>query len=121
MPVKLFSLKNVQDDEASEVRELLSHNAIDFYETPTGNWGISSPAIWLKEDALLDKAKSLIDEYQIERSKRIRNEFDALKREGRNRTIIDSFKENPLRIIVYLSIIVGLLYISIKPFIGFVS
>ncbi len=119
MPVKLFSLKNVHDDEANEIRELLSDNSVDFYETPPGNWGVSSPAIWLKDDEQLNNAKSLIDHYQIERSKRIRNEFAALKREGKNRTIIDSFKENAVRLIVYLAIIAGLLYISIKPFINF--
>ena len=35
----LFRLNGVSDDEANDVRELLSNNAIDFYETSPGNWG----------------------------------------------------------------------------------
>jgi len=121
MAVKLFSMRNVHDDEAQEIRELLLQHSIEFYETPTGNWGISSPAIWLEDDTLFNRAKSLIDEYQIERSIRIRKEYEELKREGKNRTIIDSFKENPLRLVVYLLIVVGLIYITTKPFIDFIG
>jgi len=121
MPVKLFSLRNVLDDEASEIRELLSSHSIDFYETPAGNWGLSSPAIWLQDDDLLESTKELLDEYQIQRSKRIREEFALLKKEGKHRTILDNFKENPVRLIAYLAIILGLIYFSTKPFIDFIK
>lgn len=35
----LFRLSGVPDDEADDVRMLLTDNAIDFYETSAGNWG----------------------------------------------------------------------------------
>ena len=34
----LFKLRNVPDDEALEVRELLELNDIDYFETTPGNW-----------------------------------------------------------------------------------
>jgi len=46
----LFRLNGVSEDEIEDVRELLTEHDIDFYETPPGNWGISMPAIWVKED-----------------------------------------------------------------------
>jgi len=121
MPVKLFSLKNVLDEEANEIRELLAQNSIDFYETPAGNWGVSLPAIWLKDEELLETAKYLIEKYQQERLIKVKVEFENQKREGKSRTIIDSFKDNPQRMIVYLLIVLGLIYISTKPFIDFVK
>ena len=41
----LFRLRNVPDDEADEVRELLTQHSIEFYETGAGNWGISMPRV----------------------------------------------------------------------------
>ena len=37
----LFRLRNVPDDEAEEVRQLLEEHGIETYETDAGNWGIS--------------------------------------------------------------------------------
>jgi hypothetical protein len=116
MPVKLFSLHNVPDDEAEEVRELLRGNEIDFYETPAGNWGISVPSIWLHDENQQEKAKALIDDYQKERLSRVREEYAQLGRTGRHRTMGDMIRENPLRFVVYLAAIAALLYLSTKPF-----
>lgn len=116
MPVKLFSLHNVPDDEAEEVRELLRGNEIDFYETPAGNWGISVPSIWLHDENQLEKAKALIDDYQKERLSRVREEYAQVGWTGRHRTMGDMIRENPLRFVVYLAAIAALLYLSTKPF-----
>lgn len=67
MSILLFSLRGVPDDEAYEVRELLTEQAIDFYETPAGNWGVSMPALWLKNDDELAMAQSLLNSYQQQR------------------------------------------------------
>lgn len=116
MPVKLFSLHNVPDDEAEEVRELLRGNAIDFYETPAGNWGISVPSIWLHDESQLEEAKALIGDYQKERLVRVREEYAQLERAGRHRTIGDVIRENPLRFVAYLAAIASLLFFSTQPF-----
>ena len=116
MSILLFSLKNVPDDEAEEVRQLLASNSISFYETPAGKWGISSPAIWLHDDEELPNAKALIEAYQKERFIRNRKEFESLKSEGKHRTIVHAIAENPLRFVFYLAVIAVVLYLSIAPF-----
>lgn len=118
MPAKLFSLHNVPDDEAEEVRELLRSHEIDFYETPAGNWGISVPYIWLQDENELEKAKALISDYQQERLIRAREEYAQLVQTGKRRTISDVIRENPLRFVVYLAAIAAVLYFSTKPFIN---
>lgn len=119
MAILIFSLKNVPEDEANDVRELLTANDIDFYETPPGNWGISSPGIWIKESSDSDKARQLIDTYQQQRYVDQREQYQQLKREGRHRTIAAVIRENPLRVIIYLFVAGLVLYVSIKPFIHF--
>ncbi|MEN6584751.1 MAG: DUF6164 family protein [Sulfuricella sp.] len=116
MSVKLFPLNGVPDDEAEDVRALLTAGGIDFYETPAGNWGISAPAIWLNDESQFAQARALIDAYQHERSLRVRAEYAQQQKEGRNRTVIDVIRENPLRFFVYLAVIVAIFYFSTKPF-----
>ena len=76
----LFKLKSVFDDEADEIRQLLSDNQIDFYESPAGNWGISMHALWLNDEKQYDVARKLIDDYQQQRSLRIQEETRLQKR-----------------------------------------
>ena len=116
MAALLFSLRNVPDDEADEVRRLLASNEIEFYETPAGKWGISSPGIWLHDRNELPRAKALIETYQKERFVRGRQEFESLKSQGKSRTFVDAIAENPLRFVFYLAVIVVVLYLSIVPF-----
>jgi hypothetical protein len=116
MSAKLFPLNGVPDDEAEDVRALLKADGIDFYETPAGNWGISAPAIWLNDESQFAQARALIDAYQRERVLRVRAEYAQQQAEGRNRTIIDVLRENPLRFFGYLAVIVVIVYFSIKPF-----
>lgn len=121
MAIQLLILRNVPDDEADEIRELLKSRAIDFYETPAGNWGISMPAIWLNNEYQLEEARALIENYQQERFARAREQYDHLKKQGKQRTIIDELRENPVRLIVYLAIAGVILYFSTHPFINFAS
>lgn len=116
MSALLFSLRNVPDEEAEEVRRLLASNAVAFYETPAGRWGISAPAIWLHDQSQLQKARALIEAYQKERFTRGRQEFESLKNQGKHKTVVDAVTENPLRFVVYLAVIAIVLYLSILPF-----
>ena len=118
MPAKLFSLHNVPDDEADEVRGLLRSNEIDFYETPAGNWGVSVSYIWLYDENDLEKAKTLIADYQKERLIRVRDEYEQLGRTGRRRTLTNVIRENPLRFVVYLVAIAVVIYFSTRPFLN---
>ncbi|MDV6344143.1 DUF6164 family protein [Nitrosomonas sp. Is37] len=110
----MFKLRNVPDDEAEEVRELLINHHIDYYETSAGNWGVSMPALWVKDDNQFRKAKELLDVYQEARSIRIREEYVRLKREGKNKTVLDSMKKNPVLFVAYILIVLTLLYLPFK-------
>jgi len=119
MSVQLFRLKNVSDDEANDIRDLLVKNNIDHYETPPGNWGISMPAIWLNDDDQLEEAKLLIDEYQQQRQARMRNEYEQSKRDGKHQSLVRELFNNPVQIVLYIGIAAVILYFSIKPFLDF--
>ncbi len=119
MAVQIFRLRNVPEDEAQEIRELLNHHHIDHYETPAGNWGISMPAIWINDDEQQDLAKSLIKEYQAERVVKAREQFKQAEGEGVKRSIFSELFENPVRFILYLGFAAVILYFSIKPFLSF--
>ncbi len=119
MPKQVFNLRNVPDDEAAEVRALLEENGIEFYETDPGNWGISAGGLWLRDERRFREARALIDEYEQQRQQRVRAEYQRLRREGRQRSLMDLIREDPLRFLLYLAGIIALLYISIKPFLHF--
>jgi len=109
MSVQVFRLKDVPDDEAEEIRTLLTEHHIDHFETPAGNWGISMPAIWLHDDEQLEEAKRLIDEYQVQRSEKFRSAQSQQK----------SILQSPMQVILYIAFAIVILYFSIKPFLDF--
>ena len=113
MSVLLFRLTNVSEDEAENIRNLLTNKNIDYYETPPGNWGISMPAIWLNDDDQFDKAKRLIDEYQTELL--IKNKGGS----GQSKNIVNELLSNPIQFVLYIAFAVLILYCSIKPFLNF--
>ncbi|MEE9352193.1 MAG: DUF6164 family protein [Thiotrichaceae bacterium] len=117
MAVQIFRLRNVAEDEAEEVRVLLAEHDLEFYETPGGNWGVSMPALWLVDDEQTEVAKALIAEYQEKRFTEARGEYERLKLEGKQRTFLDNFRDNPGQFIFYLAGIVALIYITTMPFI----
>jgi len=118
MAVKLFPLRGVPDDEAEDVRELLTDNQIAFYETSAGNWGVSMPAIWLHDDSQLQTAKTLIGEYQTQRAIEQRGIYEQLKQEGKHRTFWQMLWEEPLKVVAYIGIVLVILYFSTKPFLS---
>jgi len=121
MSVRLFNLRNVPEDEADEVRQLLAGNGIDFYETYAGNWGVSSPGIWLRDDSHLEQAKELIEAYQRERAATARTTYEQLRREGRHPTVIHNIRRHPLQFILLVLLALFILYVSLSPFLNFGS
>jgi hypothetical protein len=117
MPIRLFKLSNIPDDEAEDVRQLLVDHAIDFYETCAGGWGISMPAIWLHDASQLEQARVLIDEYQKKRMAQARVEYAQLKKEGKHSTVMGKIRENPVRFILLFILSLFILYVSLVPFI----
>ena len=117
MATLLFKLRFVPDDEAQDIRELLEEHNIDYYETSAGILGISMPALWLKDDSQLETARSLIDDYQQQRQHRASEEYEKQKQNGNARTVIDMFKEDPLRYMGYLLAIALVIYFTVILFI----
>lgn len=112
----LLNLRGVPDDESSEVRELLDHNGIEYYETEPNFWGLSMGAIWLRNDEDHPEARRLMDAYQQERARRIRAEHAEAVRAGEAPTLLSRILENPARAIFYLAIIGAILYFTLWPF-----
>jgi hypothetical protein len=117
MPVRLFNLRNVPEDEANEVRQLLADHGIDFYETQGSAWGVSAPAYWLRDETQLDQAQSLIDAYQRERAERARAAYEQLRREGRAPTWIGNIMKHPLQFVLMVLLILFVLYVTLSPFV----
>jgi hypothetical protein len=116
MAVLFFKLKNVPDDEAEDVRLLLHQQGIDFYETSAGNWGISMPAIWIRDELQLQQAKNLLSIYEVERAEQVKAEHETLLQAGQHKTILHSLIEQPVRFVVYLLLCAAIVYFSIVPF-----
>ena len=119
MSVQVFRLRNVPEDEAEDIRNLLTEHNISFYETPPGNWGISMPAIWLNDDEQLEEAKLLIEKYQHERQTRVRHEYEQSKKSGGLGALLREWFNDPARFVIYIAIATVVLYFSIKPFLNF--
>ena len=117
----LFRLRNVPEDEAEEIRKLLSEHQIDFYETNAGGWGVSMPGIWLHDSSRLGEAKALIDAYQIKRAAEARTAYESLAAEGRQTTVLDNILKQPLRFVLLIAALLFILYISLSPFLRFGS
>ena len=109
----LFRLNGVSDDEADEVRELLANKDIDFFETSPGNWGVSMPAIWLRDASQYKQARALLDVYQKERGIRVRAEYARLKIEGKHTTFAEAVRQHPVRFTVNLALALLVIYLSV--------
>ncbi len=116
----LFRLRQVPDDEADDVRQLLDDHAIDWYETSAGRFMISFPAIWLRDESQEDRARALLAEYQQERVQRVRSERAEKLANGELETLSQRIAANPAATILVLFAIVFILYISITPFLSMV-
>lgn len=115
----LFKLRDVPDDEAQEVRELLERNDIEYYETLGGNWGISLPALWLKKEAQQQRAQELLDAYQREREGRAREEYERFRLREEPSARRTNFSESPFRFVAHLGLIVLVLFLSLRFFLSF--
>ena len=117
MSTLIFRLNGVSEDEAQDVRDLLSDNGLESYETSAGRWGVSVAGLWLVNDDDKLRARELIDNYQLERERR----FKALKLETPPETMSDRFRQAPLNVIFYTLLAATILFLSLSPFIQFLS
>ena len=115
----LFRLNHVPETEADAVRNLLHENNIDVYETSAGRWGFSVAAIWLKNDAEFERARGLIEVFQIEHQRQSRAQFELDKAEGRIPTFWQLIRSNPILYISYVGLIIVVAALTILPIFAF--
>ncbi|MGD2083231.1 MAG: DUF6164 family protein [Chromatiales bacterium] len=116
MAVLLYSLRAVPEDEAEELRALLASEGIVFHETTGGLLGLGTPGIWLTDARDLQRARALIAAYQRERRDTRRAEYERLREQGRERRLVHILREDPLRFLLYLAVVLAVLYLSVIPF-----
>ncbi len=116
----LFRLRQVPEDEADEVRQLMDDHAIDWYETSAGRFMISFPAIWLRDESQEDRARALLEEYQRARTQRVRAERAEREANGELETLAQRIVANPAATMLVLLAIAFIFYISITPFLSMV-
>ena len=117
MSALLFKLRNVPEDEADDIRQLLDDNNIAFYETTAGNWGISMPAIWVQHDTELAKAKSLVSDYQQKRAVEARQAYEDMRASGTAPSWFSRFQARPLATAGIILFCLFVLYVMISPFV----
>lgn len=116
MAIHIFNLRDVPNDEAEDVRQLLTEHGIEFYETPPGRWGISSPGLWITDDAQRERVKALIAAYQDERGRRVRQLYEEQRAQGLHPTVWQSVARHPLRFVGVMAAVGFILYVSVRPF-----
>jgi hypothetical protein len=102
MSVLFFPLRSVPTDEADDVRALLIANEIEFYETSAGNWGVSMPAIWLYQQADLEKIQPHFAEYQQKRTLEQRQLYLQSKQQAGAFNLKKSLTSLPMALWVFL-------------------
>lgn len=118
MPRLLLNLRNVPEDESEEVLELMERHRIECYQTPPGPLGITAGGIWLKERDDFPRARELMDEYQAERARRVRAEYEEAAREGRVETLWTVIRRRPVRTLVFIGVAIFILMIFFAPMVA---
>ena len=111
----LLNLRNVPDDEADDVREMLEARGIAFHETKASIWSISAGGIWVTDDAAFADAKRAMAEYQQQRGARAREEYAAAKRAGTAETFATVVRAEPLRVLLLVLAILFVLGLMALP------
>ena len=96
---------------------MLTQHHIDFYVTPHSRWGISAPIIWIEDELQLERAKSLLDTFQKEWTKREKAAYAERVATHQQPTLLYTILQNPLRVLALVAFAAVIAYISIVPFI----
>lgn len=113
----LFKLAQVPDDEAQEIRELLTREAIRFYETDAGFFRVGLDAIWLADAEQEERARELLLAYQQERNQRQQENYARLVEAGEAPNAWQLFCAQPLRFIALVVAIIFVASLTLLPFV----
>lgn len=117
----LLRLRLVPDDEAEEVRRLLDRNHIRWFETSAGRFGLSFPAIWLKDEEDWGRAQQQLDNYQRQRMLQARAVLERQVRNGTAETFVSKLISRPAQMVLALAAVLVVVYFSVVPFLSFLA
>lgn len=116
MATLLFRLNDVPEDEADDVRQLLTDKGFDFYETHAGFFGLGVAAIWLSNDNQLPLARAVVDEYQSHRAIIQRQHHEAMRASGEIPSFGQLLLQHPLRFAGIAVLVIFVLLLTLLPF-----
>jgi hypothetical protein len=116
MAILLMKLRQVPEDELIEILRLLDDHAVDYYQTSAGPFGVSLPALWLRDEARADEVKGLLDEYAERRQREARQAQAAEVAARGERRVWDMFRESPFKFSLRVLLIVFFVWLSVHPF-----
>lgn len=119
MPVLIFRLNGVPDDEAADVRTLLDEHGFPYHETTGGFLGFGVAGLWLLDDSRKAAARAVIDDYQRSRSARLAAEHEAQRRAGVAESTLQRIVRRPLQSLFYIAGAAGVIYLMLWPFLTF--
>ena len=111
----LMNLHHVPDDEAAAVRELLDAANFEWYEIAPNRWGISPGAIWISENEDYAAAKAMLDEFQADRARDARAEYEDARRSGATRSVLTIARNDPKKFLVALLCLAVMLGLAALP------
>jgi len=117
MAIQLMKLRHVPEDELVEVLQLLDEHEVDYYQTTAGLFGISLPALWMRDESRADEVRALLEGYAQQRQARAREARDLQIALHGKRGIVDIFRDSPLKFIARVLLIAFFLWLSVTPFI----
>jgi len=120
MATLLLNLRNVPEDEAREVRELLTEAGVGYYETPPNRWFISMGGIWARAEEA-EHARELVADYQRRRGEAARQAHAELRAAGDGPTFIHRLRERPLEVFARLVLAMVLIGITLWPFLALIE
>jgi type III secretory pathway lipoprotein EscJ len=112
----LFRLTQVPDDEANDIRELLSTHNLDCYETEEGRWRVGIAAIWLKDETRFAEARALIDAYQQQRYANSQQNLATQDKLPFLQQLWLQLASHPLQFIMAVIALLFVLLVSLAPF-----
>jgi hypothetical protein len=113
----LMNLRNVPEDEADEVRDLLREHEVDFYETRPSVFGISAGGIWLADEAALPRTRQLLAEYHQQRGEAAREQRRQALQDGTAETFGSLLRHRPLYVLAMLVAMLLIAALVLLPFV----
>ncbi len=123
MARRVYDTGQASPEEVADVLRLLAEYDIPHYRTPSGVFGLTPGALWVRDDADYAKARRLIEGYDRARAERVRAEYtqrNARLGHGPLRATLRNawrlLSERPSQAILYLTVILLLIALHVLFF-----